>query len=682
MLFRGLILRKLILTVVACSAAVPAMPAYGQVAASTELANKVVPVEVFGQFPMVERPLISPDGTMIATKIRSGGVQVLALVPLAAGGKPRIIARDDEVEKDKIGVRRVVAWQWIDANNLLIHLASRDFEGGDWFENTRVAAYNVKTAKLTPLGWDHAGILGGNVLWKTVPGDPKPRILLERHNNTAKSYDEMFQPEVIDVDVNTGNYTTVVRPNIVVDSWEADGAGVVRLGSSMDRDSGKLRILYRASANEGFRTIMLERVDMHTTPVLPSYILAGSNKAYALSNNEGYRALYEYDLATMKPGKKVFGVTGYDLDGVSLTPDGTAIQSYQYTTQRSHTRFVDPRLNEIQAVLEKSFGADNVAINSADAKREKIVFTVSALGQAPTVFVFDTETGNTTRLAYFNDTLKNAKLNPVKVIRYQASDGKSIEAILTTPRHRTGKGLPLIVLPHGGPWARDDADWDAYQWAQALAESGYVVIQPNYRGSTGYGKEFGKAVDGNWGLRMQDDLNDAVTWLARDGMIDPKRVCMAGWSYGGYAASRAAQRDGDKYRCAISGAGVHDLPAMVAYDKGYLGAYGAKQGLGAAGDLKAVSPSLHAADYSAPILIVHGAKDQRVPVAQSRNLVSRLRAAGKKEGKDFVYIEQPLNTHNLLREEDRIQFLREAEKFLATHNPAYVPGDTDKPLAH
>ncbi|MBL7372939.1 prolyl oligopeptidase family serine peptidase, partial [Escherichia coli] len=92
---------------------------------------------------------------------------------------------------------------------------------------------------------------------------------------------------------------------------------------------------------------------------------------------------------------------------------------------------------------------------------------------------------------------------------------------------------------------------------QALAEYGYVVVQPNYRGSTGYGKEFGKAVDGNWGLRMQDDLNDVIPWLAKDGTMDPKRVCMVGWSYGGYAASRAAQRDGDKYRCTVSGAGVH-----------------------------------------------------------------------------------------------------------------------------
>jgi dipeptidyl aminopeptidase/acylaminoacyl peptidase len=261
------------------------------------------------------------------------------------------------------------------------------------------------------------------------------------------------------------------------------------------------------------------------------------------------------------------------------------------------------------------------------------------------------------------------KLNPVRTIRYQASDGKSISAVLTMPRLKQGqKKLAAIVLPHGGPWSRDYETWD--MWAQPLAELGYVVVQPNFRGSSGFGKEWEAASDGNWGTRMQDDLNDAVTYLASQDIIDPKRVCMFGWSYGGYASSRAAQRDGDKYRCAISGAGVHDLPDMVAYDRNYLGRYGSKYIGSAASKLADVSPARHASQYSTPIMIVHGAKDQRVPVDQSRNLVKRLKSAGKVEGKDFVYVEQPRNTHHLPLEEDRIQLLEELKKFLAAHNPA------------
>lgn len=666
---------RLFASLLAATAAVTlALPAPSRAQASKDWEGKTVPLEIFGQFPSIEGPDLSPNGDMIAAKMRAGGVQALAIVPIGQpGAKPIIVARDSDFSKEDIGDRDLYNWDWIDNQNLLIWLRSRDYQFGQWIDVTRILAYNTVTRKMKPLGWDGAAAWAGDVLWKSPPGTPHPHLLLQRVSN--KYGTEMwFNPEVIDIDVESGETSSVVRPNPIVRDWVADAAGVVRMGSARDRDSGKMRVLYRTGPKDSFRTIMHETPDQHADSELPDYILAGSSKAYALSNRDGYRALYEYDLDKMALGKKAFGVPGYDVSRAALSPDGTALQSISYTDQRSRRVFYDPRLKEIASLLEEQFGAGNVAIASADQKREKILFSVSAPGQVPAYYLFNTETGHVSLISWSNETLKNAQLNPVKTFRYTASDGKSIEAIMTTPRHRAGqKNLPLIIMPHGGPWTRDDADWDNYQWAQALAEYGYVVVQPNYRGSTGYGKEFGKAVDGNWGLRMQDDLNDVIPWLAKDGTIDPKRVCMVGWSYGGYAASRAAQRDGDKYRCAVSGAGVHDLPAMVNYDKDYLGTYGAKTGLGAAGDLKAISPGLHAEDFSIPILIVHGAKDQRVPVAQSRSLVNRLKGAGKKAGVDYVYLEQPLNTHNLLREQDRTQFLQEMKKFLDKHNPADAP---------
>ncbi|HEY0412088.1 MAG TPA: S9 family peptidase [Allosphingosinicella sp.] len=646
--------------------------AAAEVPSTKEWAGKVVPIEAFGHFPTLSAPRISPDGTIIAAKARSGDTQVLALVPAGeAGAKPLIIARDGDFSRNKEGEERIFDYRWIDDDNLLIVVGSRQVLEGSWYDETRAVAYNRVTRKITRLGWDHARFGAGDVLWMSPPGTRAPHLLIQRGSDeyNLELYDK---PEVIDVDVATGNYKVVVHANPLVQDWRADENGVVRVGTGSDRDTGKVRVLYRPDGNSNFTTIVRERADMHNDLVAPSIFLKGSDKAYALSNRDGYRALYEYDLATMNLGKKVFAVDGYDVGGASTTPDGSALQSLHWTDQRSRTKFLDPRLNDIQSVLEESFGKGNVTIDSADLKRQKIVFTYAELGQAPTVFLFDTVTGKMTRLAYFNDALKDAHLNPVSVVRYPTSDGKQVEAVLTMPRHRVGqKNLPLIVMPHGGPWARDDADWDPYLWAQALAEQGYVVIQPNYRGSTGYGRDWGKASDGNWGERMQDDLNDAIPWLAAQGIADPKRACMFGWSYGGYAASRAAQRDGARFRCAISGAGVHDLPAMVAYDKDYLGPYGAKIAMGAAGsNLRAISPAAHPEQYSAPILIIHGARDQRVPVGQSRNLVSRLKGAGKVEGRDFVYVEQPLNTHNLLREEDRIQVLTEVKKFLDRFNPA------------
>ncbi|NIJ67088.1 dipeptidyl aminopeptidase/acylaminoacyl peptidase [Sphingomonas leidyi] len=651
--------------------AIVAMSAPARAQPSTEWARKTVPIEVFGQFPSIDRPALSPNGDLIAAKARADGRQALAILPIGQpDAKPFIVAGDSDFSKGNFGDREIYRWQWIDNQNLLIWIRGLDFEFGQWIDVTRIAAYNIKSRKATPLGWDGAAGWAGDVLWMSPPDTPKPHLLLQRFTNRNSS--EMWaHPEVIDIDVETGAVRNVQRSNPVVSSWTADRSGVVRMGWARDRENGKLRVLYRTGASETFRTILHETPDQYDDTELPDYILSGSNKAYALSNRDGFRALYEYDLDKMALGQKVFGVAGYDISDATITPDGTALQSVTYSDQRTHRVFYEPRLKEIAKLLDQEFGAGNVNLLSADQKREKILFSFGALGQVPAYYLLNTVTGDISLISWSNETLKNAKLNPVQTFRYTASDGKSIEAILTLPRHRTGeKNLPLIVMPHGGPWARDDADWDSYQWAQTLAEYGYVVVQPNYRGSTGYGKEFGKAVNGNWGLRMQDDLNDVIPWLAKDGTIDPKRVCMVGWSYGGYAASRAAQRDGDKYRCAVSGAGVHDLPAMVNYDKNYLGGYGAKMGLGAAGDLGAISPAYHPEMFSTPILIVHGAKDQRVPVAQSRGLVSKLKGAGKKEGVDFLYLEQPLNTHNLLREQDRTQFLQEMKKFLDKHNPA------------
>lgn len=661
-------LRTLTAMLFATAAAALTGPAGAQTAPASEWAKKIVPVEVFAEFPMIDTPRMTPDGKWIAAKVRLDGQQVLALLAIGQKLPPAIIARDGDFDTDKQGERQIASYQWLDSDHLLIAIDSRDNFAGDWFNNRRYASYNRATKKIIPLGW--ADSLGPtSVLWTSVSGPP--HILLQRVDKNSGT--EMWShPEVLDIDVETGKSQKVMRGNTEVSNWEADEDGVVRMGVSNDADTGKVKVLYRPDGNAAMTTVYNDVPDRYTGAALPEMMLAKGGKAYATSRKDGFNALYEYDLTTMKLGNKVFGVDGYDIDGAAMSPDRTKLDGVSVTKARAERIFFNPRLKEIQQVLEESYGKGNVLIATGDARREKIIFRVAAMGQAETWYLFDTVTGGIGVLAYANETLKDAKLNPVSVVRYPASDGKSIEAILTMPRHRAGeKKLAAVVLPHGGPWARDNADWDPYGWAQALAEAGYVVIQPNYRGSTGYGAAWEKASEKSWGYRMQDDLNDAVTWLASQGTIDPKRVCMMGWSYGGYAASRAAQRDGDKYRCAISGAGVHDLPAMVRYDRNYLGKYGAKNFLGSAGtDLIDVSPGLHPEQYSIPILIIQGARDTRVPPSQSRDLVARLKKAGKVEGKDFVYVEQPLNTHNLLREEDRKQVLTETLKFLKAHNPA------------
>ena len=212
---------------------------------------------------------------------------------------------------------------------------------------------------------------------------------------------------------------------------------------------------------------------------------------------------------------------------------------------------------------------------------------------------------------------------------------------------------------------RDSESWD--WWVQFLAAKGYAVVQPNYRGSAGFGKAHQNLGDRQWGRTMQDDLNDAITHLAKEGIIDPKRVCMAGGSYGGYAAMRAAQRDGALYRCTISFAGVSDLGALARFDRSSLFGKELVSNLKSkAPDFESVSPLRAPEQFSTPILIIHGKNDLRVPVEQSRKMAAKLKEAGK----DHRYIEQPLGDHHFSRQEDRLQFLQEMESFLAKHNPA------------
>jgi dipeptidyl aminopeptidase/acylaminoacyl peptidase len=647
-------------------ASLPGMAlAQGGAAPAAAVKAPPVPLETFSQFPDIDRPRISPGGKAIAAKVRMKGRQALAITPIGAGGKVEIIAQDGNFDEHEDLVIR--GWRWVDDDNLVISLSSRQNFFGTWFDATRLVGYNRTTRKTTPLGWQGSKFFAGDILWASREG--RPTILLERTPDNGDT-ERWGKPEVIRIDVLTGKQEIVQRQNPVVDGWYADGKGVVRLGTSYDRETGKFTAYYRSNEKQNFRSIIKEKVDRYGSLPVPSFFLDEPDKAVTISRHEGYHAAYELDLKTMQIGKKLFGLAGYDIDDVAPTPEGNALEAVAVTEKRSRYYFFTPRLKEIQSGLEETFGLGNVSILSSDKGREMIVFHAAPSGAPGGYYVYDTRTGGVSLLGWVNSKVKDARLNPVSTIRYKASDGKEIEAVLTMPRHRAGeKKLPLIVLPHGGPWARDSEDWEYVPWAQPLAELGYVVVQPNFRGSSGYGRQWEQASDGSWGERMQDDLNDAVTHLAAQGIADPGRVCMMGWSYGGYAASRAAQRDGGKYRCAISGAGVHDLPDMVAYDKDYLGEYGAKA-LGSAGKLNAVSPGRHAEDYSAPILIIHGEKDARVPVAQSRDLVARLKKAGKVEGKDFVYVELERETHNVLLEESRLRILEEVRKFLARHNPA------------
>jgi dipeptidyl aminopeptidase/acylaminoacyl peptidase len=644
---------------------------------ASEIAGKV-DINVLADLPFMQDPVMSPDGTKVAVAIGRGNALTYGIVDVTKlGSKPEFFAQS-QTFKDG-GDREIISWEWFGNDYLLITLMSRDIIFGQRVDLLRLVSYSVKTKKLQPMAWQDASGSAADVLHSDVA---KGEIVLERQSQKYGS-EQAFQPEVVRVNVATGKIvSTEVLPNPIVSGWAADGKGVVRMGFGSDRDSGKDRMLYRSDASGKMKTVQtVVDKDFTGAGLQPWIFLDEPDMAIVTSNHEGYNAVYKANLKEMKIVEKLFGRPGYDVGGVIANEDENGVLGYAYTSDRARREWVSPSHKQIQSFMDDQFGKGNAQLISSNKGDTKFVVSVAKPSQPGAVYVYDVGAAKISILGWQNTNIKDGELSTRKLIKYKARDGLEIEAVLTMPRHRKhAKNLPLVVLTHGGPYGvRDDTSYD--DWSQAIAEQGFVVLQPNYRGSGGYGKAFvKKGREDGFGTTMQDDLNDGMDYLVAQGIVDSKRACMMGWSYGGYASARAAQRDPDRWRCTIAGAGVYDLPLMRDYDKEYLGSFGANYLAKGANELTAVSPARNARGKWSPILIVHGVRDPRVPIAQARTLVSALKGAGKQKGVDYDYIEQPRNGHysRFFTKAERIEWLQGSANWLKRWNPAYIASDPDK----
>jgi dipeptidyl aminopeptidase/acylaminoacyl peptidase len=644
--------------------------------AKPELAARTgaAPTSWFRRVPSLRGVQLSPDGTKMVVRMSNRGRDYLAWINVdEPNARPNFFAAMNEYRD--AGDRTIAGYRWVGNDTIVLTYASREIIFGQRSDLSRLVAYDLPSQRITQLAWEGSGGAAATILH--INHDTSS-ILLQRQGYRSGDF---TRPEVLNVNVRTGSFTTVQRENPEVGSWEADANGVVRIGTGYDGRSGRQRVMYRRSANEPFRTLFNESDPSFTDAGLNVlWIDPNSDMAIVRDNRSGFHRLYRVNLATLEYGEPVFSAQGYDVGGVNLNYDRTAVIGWSVTEQRSRDVYTDPQYRELQGILNETFGEGNAQITSRDRAGRRFVIYAAAPNQAGSFFLFNTQSGAMRPLGPVYGHVAQTPMNPVSAFRYRASDGVEIEAIMTMPRHRTQtRNLPMVMIVHGGPFGpRDEVSYDP--WAQAMAELGYVVVQPNYRGSGGYGRDFVRmGRDNGFGLRMQDDLNDVITHLAGQGLVDANRVCMMGWSYGGYASARAAQRDADKYRCTIAGAGVYDLQMMREYDVGYLGNFGSNYLSRGAAELNTVSPARNTGGRWAPIMIVHGVRDARVPVAQARTLVSRLRASGKREGEDFEYIEQPQNTHNLDYDDVHTEWLEGAARWLNRWNPAYIATDTDRP---
>jgi dipeptidyl aminopeptidase/acylaminoacyl peptidase len=328
--------------------------------------------------------------------------------------------------------------------------------------------------------------------------------------------------------------------------------------------------------------------------------------------------------------------------------------------------YLDASARKLVASLERALPSHTLTIESRSTNSKQVILRATSPQEPGAFYLYDSVKKSLELLDYVYAGIGPDNLAGREWIKYTARDGLLIEAVLTRPRNTVkDKPLPTVILPHGGPWAHDRLEFD---WlAQFIADQGYLVLQPNFRGSDGYGQAFLDAGDRQWGRAMQDDLSDGLKHLVAAGLADAARVCIVGGSYGGYAALWGVAKDPDQYRCAASLNGVSDIVAMLRDDLGSLKTEFSSQRIGRVDKdheaLNAVSP-IHAVDkIKAPILLVHSKDDGRVDIKQSRRMADRLKAAGKSV--EFIEVEK--GEHFLENEASRLTFLTALEGFLAKH---------------
>ena len=409
---------------------------------------------------------------------------------------------------------------------------------------------------------------------------------------------------------------------------------------------------------------------------------AGGRYAYFLSEMDPVtgelrpgrrRAAYRFDLLEERIEGPIAESDQANIRGFLYDWRTNAVNGVYWHEERMHVEYFDPQFAELQSQIEGFFPESNVYIRDWDRDFRRVVVYLVGGHTSGAYYLIDPQTGSVQLLANARPRLPEDSVSPVEVVRYQADDGLDLFGYLTVPRGRAAANLPLVLMPHGGPESRDYYGYD--DWAQLIASRGYAVFQPQFRGSGGFGVEFAEAGYEGWGTRMQQDLDDGVDALAARGIIDPARVCIFGWSYGGYAALAGATLTPDRYRCAIAGAGVSDIRAMMRFEGSQYGGYSWRYWSRNIGDWRGsnadtidqVSPARQAANVQAPLMIVHGTEDIVVDYEQAEIMAAAMDEAGRPY--ELVTIDGGKHYSMLMTVDHKRQLYSNLERFLFEHNP-------------
>jgi dipeptidyl aminopeptidase/acylaminoacyl peptidase len=557
--------------------------------------------------------------------------------------------------------------EWSDDRTLLVTVSVVQEVGRNpprRYEFRRTLAVNVDTGKPTVLRVDPS--IGVNIdadLLAARTGRPGT-VVMSLWDSVGLS----LASRVFDVDTATGKGTPVATGAPETVDWAVDAAG--RVVARVDRDTARARAQHDfvVNAARDGRWIEIFRVAdpdrqmhlAHLTPGGREIVVFGNlpgerNKLRAIAlDGSGVRVLFE------EPDRDL---EGWLIDGHDRTVVGASLGGLDQPN-----RWLDTEAEAYHGRVERAFPGRRVAVYGRSADRRRALAYVHGPAHPPIYYLVDFEARTADTIGEAFPALVGANLGRVEASTYPARDGTPIPAYVTYPPGLEPKGLPLVVLPHRGPDRRDDA---TFHWlAQFLATRGYLVLQPQFRGSRGFGQAFRAAGKRQWGALVQDDVTDGVRTLVERGAADAQRVCIVGLGWGGYVALAGATLTPELYACAASVNGVTDLPELLGAmkvkhgpDSVFFRRWSEEVGQPTDRALAARSPARRVQDLRAPVLLIHGEQDTFVPIAQSEKMARAMSAAGK----PFEFVRLPGEDHDLSRSPSRIRVLEELEPFLAKH---------------
>lgn len=627
----------------------------------TFAAHAATPIEAFGQLPAIDSVEISDDGQTLAYIRNSEGKRHVVVQTL--GGE--IIAMTD------VGIAKVRAVAWGDADHVLVTTSVAGVIKDDWFiankgERYIIYSFNIRTKKTVRL-MDRSSEEALNAALSDVqPGTYKGKSVgyLMGLTMTGGGRRDLYR---VDFDSGLGTIHQMGSDEFSDYVLSRDGQLAAR---TFDGYQGRWRMEVSTNGKTWTPAGSMGSGSLESPGLLGFGRTLDTVLTSAKNDEDDRWNLVEVDRATGKPGETVG--PNRSLSRVIFAHDGHLV-GVAYNDTYPVYEFFDPKLTAAWTMVSQAFDGKVVTLSSWSADFSKLVINVEGSGDAGSWYVIDPTAKSAKRIGTTYPGIAATDVAEVRLVRYKAADGLAMTGYLTLPPGKDPKKLPLVVLPHGGPQGRDSIGFD--WWSQAMASRGYAVFQPQFRGSTGFGNAFIEAGHGQIGRKMQTDISDGVKVLARTGMIDPKRACIVGASYGGYAALAGVTLEQGLYRCAVAVAPVADWGRMMSIDaittggsKGTTVSYWKRfTGATSTSDpiLDAISPSHLAAKADAPILMIHGRDDTVVPFEQTDIMIKALRAAGKPV--DLVTL--AAEDHWLSREATRIQMLKATIDFVEKNNP-------------